>query len=117
MLKTLYRILIILLVSGLVAGGMYVLIGNDANASGLGNQFGEHGNGNLQVEQNFGNLTDGNRLGNDQEQHFGETNLTFFQAIGVVFSKLIVVALITAAIVMIQRLFSCPKCKKQTSTT
>ena len=117
MLKTLYQILIILLVSGLVAGGMYVLIGNDANASSLGNQFGERGNGNLQVEQNFGNLTDGNRLGNDREQHFGETNLTFFQAIGVVFSKLIVVAIVTAVVVMIQRLFSRPKRKKQTSTT
>lgn len=117
MFKILYRILVILLVSGLVAGGMYLLIGNNASASGLGNQFGERGNGNLQVEQNFGNLTDGNRLGNDREQHFGETNLTFFQSIGVVFSKLIVVALITAAVIIIQRLFLRHNRRKQTSTT
>ena len=115
MLKTIGKVLVILLVAGLLAGGLYVLVQNSSLASGGGFSGREFGENRVRPENLAegasvpGAPTDG-RFANRPERGFRSERehdeFSLGRGLAGMFGQVIKIAVVTGMILLAQKLFS-----------
>ncbi len=109
MFKIIGRILVILLVSGLIAGGLYLVVQRNPSVLGTGDRPTAFEGG---LRENFEQINNGSTLpqastgSSDRPEHFKDGDLSIGRGFLGITRSLIVFSVITLLVVGIQKLFS-----------